>query len=108
MGQHRLGLAPHLPRRCFNLYFTISLSWFSLQALTHLLLTKEDASFMELLDGLEVGLSLTPAVKQCYRSGERMTHSVLQISARIRLPSDFTGSGKALQSTILSIAGERS
>lgn len=63
MGQRRLGLAPHLPQRCFNLYFTKSLSWFSLQALTRLLLTEEDAS-TELLDGLEAWLHLNPAVKQ--------------------------------------------
>lgn len=56
MRQHRPGLAPHLPRRCFNLYFTKSLRWFSLQALTLCLLAEEDASLLELLDGFGQGL----------------------------------------------------
>lgn len=93
MGQRRLGLAPHLPWRCFNLYFTKTHSWFSFQALTHLLLTEEDASFTELLDGLEVGLGVTPAVEQCCRSGGWMRHTVV---SRCLHGRDFQVTSQAL------------
>lgn len=109
MGQRRLGLAPHLPWRCFNLYFTKSLSWFSSQALTHLLLTKEDVSLAELLDGLEVGLEVVPAVKQCCRSGEWMRHTVLSRclhGQHFQPTSQAEPRIKALQSIILIIAGK--